>query len=332
DPSDIQLVQRELGVNCIALQLKPRLRASRFKLGKDESWRQELEWAYIMLDECKRLGITAIIVIYQFPIDPKLGVRQHDEKFWDDPAQLDEVIRLSGVMSKNFKARGQELGGYQVLSEPVVWREGKPFRPEVWPDTLNRIIEAIRTHDPERWIAVSPGPGGGARGYRTFKPLPHKRIIYNAHMYMPHRFTHQGVKENPLGAKYPGRIGLRYWDKSSLEDVLEPLRTFQEIYDVPVWIGEFSAARWAPGGEQYLEDVSGIFNQNGWGWSYYMYNGSPVWNPHYSAEYASEQNRKLWKKQYVGLASSRWKTLRKIFQVPPRRPVCDTCPTAVSVQ
>lgn len=312
-PEDIDLVYRELGVNCIALQLMTRLRALRFRLGKEDAWKQELIWADKMLDACENLGITAIIVIYQFPIDPNLGFDEKSAKFWDDSAQTDEVIRLSGELSKHFKDRGRELGGYQILSEPVVFRLGLPTRPETWPNLLKKIIETIRTYDYERWVAITPGPGGQPSGYKNFNPLPYKHIIYNAHMYTPHTFTHQGVLNYPLGPTYPGIINLKYWDKFGLINELNPVRTFQEKFDVPIWIGEFSSARWAQGAEQYVIDVSDVFKDYGWGWSYFAYNGSPVWNPNYNSEYAAVTDRNVWENQYVGLESKRWGTLRMIF-------------------
>jgi len=311
---DVQYLKENLNLNFLALQLKPRLRSQKYKLDPMEAFEQELDWAEQMLDACVTQEVTAMLVIYQFPIDPTLGLDEKSPKFWDDPKSLDEVVRLSGIMANRFAKRGNELSGYQVLSEPTVWRHGKPMRPEIWLETLQRIITMMRDLDKDCWIAVTPGPGGSPLSYEEFALLPYKRIIYNAHMYLPHRYTHQGVKNRHLGPKYPGFVARSWWDKSKLTACLGHLRDFQMRNNVPVWVGEFSAARWAPGSEDYIKDLVDIFESYGWGWSYFQYNGSHIWNPDYDDNYASNK-REEWTKHYIGKSSKRWDTLRSVFKV-----------------
>ena len=126
-------------------------------------------------------------------------------------------------------------------------------------------------------------------------------------MYTPHTFTHQGVHDFPLGPEYPDPT----WHSLTLRNVLAPVRLFQREHNVPVWIGEFSAIRWAEGAETYLRDVSEIFKEYGWGWEYFSYNGYHGWNPGYSPEFADEKS--LWESQYVGLLSRRWTTINRMF-------------------
>lgn len=94
-----------------------------------------------------------------------------------------------------------------------------------------------------------------------------------------------------------------------------PLRQFQKQHDVPVMVGEFSAVRWAEGGEQYLNDLAELFDEYGWSWHYFSATGWHGWNPDYNQNYPGKDGVGNWKKDYVGERSVRWQTLREIFSV-----------------
>ena len=91
---------------------------------------------------------------------------------------------------------------------------------------------------------------------------------------------------------------------------LSILRKFQLKNQVPVWIGEFSAIRWAKGAEVYINDLVSIFEDYGWGWTYFSLNGWHGWNPDYN-EIQPKENE--WKSHFVGTTSSRWATLKQLF-------------------
>jgi hypothetical protein len=97
-------------------------------------------------------------------------------------------------------------------------------------------------------------------------------------MYVPHTFTHQGVSGLPTGISYPGKIGNQEYDKDALRKVLKPVREFQLAYNVHIYVGEFSAIRWAPGAATYLSDCIDIFEEYGWDWSYHAYREWPGWS------------------------------------------------------
>ena len=70
------------------------------------------------------------------------------------------------------------------------------------------------------------------------------------------------------------------WDADALEAVLKPVIDFQKNYNVHIYIGEFSAIRWAPDRSacRYLADVISIFEQHGWDWSYHAYREWQGWS------------------------------------------------------
>jgi hypothetical protein len=318
DASDVAKIIETVDANFLALQLKPRLRAIMDKIDPEQALAREFTWADKVLDECTKHRITAMIVMYQFPMDPSLGIKQDMPVFWNKNEHLDEVVATARRVATYFAGRGIELVGYQFLSEPLVRAGGKVKIPDQWQSLLERIINTLRAEDPDCWVAVSPGPGGEALGYRFFDKLDHERIIYNFHMYKPHAFTHQGVGDFKLGPAYPGFIQYQYWDKARLERTVGPVVRFQSKHDVPIFVGEFSAARWAKGAEQYLLDAVSIFNANKWGWVYHSYSGSHVWNPHYDNEYCATK-RTEFEKHFVGVDTVRWNTLRKAFAFPAQK-------------
>ncbi len=313
-PEDIQVLKSRLPYNSIRLTIDARFYAKIKGVTVEQAWAESIAWGDAMLDACKSAGVTAVLSISQFPLDPSLGLTQESPEFWNDPSNLDEVIYRVGLLAEHFSARGTELGGYEILNEPVINDGGHMSLPPQWSGLMKRIVHEIRLYDPGRWIVVTPGVGGMPEGYKGFVPLEDNHIIYGTHMYNPHAFTWQGIGSRSLGYTYPGRIRLKFWDSAALVDTLSSLREFQKKYNVPVWIGEFSAVRWAPGSDKYLLDLVKIFNGYGWGWAYFNIHSYHGWNPDYDNRYSTDIKTD-WQSHYVGENSPRWDTLKKMFQL-----------------
>ena len=81
-----------------------------------------------------------------------------------------------------------------------------------------------------------------------------------------------------MGTRYPGMIDGVYADKKLLKKYLKPVVEFQKKYGARIYCGEFSVARYAPGGAQYLKDVISIFEEYGWDWSYHAFRESHYWS------------------------------------------------------
>ena len=97
----------------------------------------------------------------------------------------------------------------------------------------------------------------------------------------------QGVTPDlPTGVVYPGIINRVRWDRAQMAHSLQVVASYQKHYHVAIYIGEFSAMRWAPGAEAWLRDAISIFEQNGWDWSYHAFREWQGW----SAEYGSDKN------------------------------------------
>lgn len=310
---DVERYKKNLDLNIVRLNVNVRQYAKSKNISKEQAWESAMLWTDSMLDACARLGIRATVEVNQFSLDPAHPERMNTPRYWDDENMLNELYWVAGRLAERYASRGAELAAYQVLSEPLILRNGRATSPPKWRHVLDRIIAEIRMFDKERWIVVSPGPGGGPHGYESFVPSSDRYLIWGAHMYLPHAFTHQGIKGKAMGGGYPGMNGWKYWDKDSLRAALEPLKQFQKQYPGPVFIGEFSAVRWAAGGEQYVIDLASIFDEYNWGWTYFSATGWHGMNPDYDDKHSSDDPTE-WKAHFVGNHSLRWQTLRSIFK------------------
>lgn len=62
------------------------------------------------------------------------------------------------------------------------------------------------------------------------------------------------------------------------------MRDFQLKYGARIYVGEFSAVRWAPGADRYLEDCISIFEEYGWDWSYHAFREWSGWSVEHSED------------------------------------------------
>ena len=136
------------------------------------------------------------------------------------------------------------IWGYDLANEPVESMGSADLLD--WQELAERTAQAIRAIDPQRTIIVEPAMWGSPEGLLAFEPLNVPHVVYSVHMYIPHEFTHQNVHGVTTPKVYPGEINGRVWDKRQLEEALQPAIDFQQTYNVPMYIGEFSAIRWAP--------------------------------------------------------------------------------------
>lgn len=119
-----------------------------------------------------------------------------------------------------------------------------------------------------------------------FEPLPFPKIVYSFHMYEPGEFTHQGVFGPGPPLPYPGKYRGNWWDKAQLRRLLQPIADWAHDYNVQVYVGEFSAIRWAPGesAHDYLRDCIELFEEYGWDWAYHAFREWPGWSVEHIAD------------------------------------------------
>lgn len=232
---------------------------------------QALDWA-------KRLGVKVVLDLHSPPGgEPSQGgyVAATGGIFSKPQAQQD-FIEVWRKMARRYKGNSV-IWGFDLLNEPVDDQTAPGCQD--WQTLALTAGQAIREIDPDRTLIVEPPRWGGASGFEGFNPIPLPRVVYSFHMYEPGRFTHQRVfdKTQKLVA-YPGAIDGQTWNREKLIAAMRPAIEFARKYRVHLYVGEFSAIRWAPGAETYLADLTSIFEEQGWDWTYHAFREWSGWS------------------------------------------------------
>jgi endo-1,4-beta-mannosidase len=195
----------------------------------------------------------------------------------------DHFVKLWEKLARRFR-RHPALWAYDLVNEPVQTKlcpAGMDAQA-----TQERAARAIRKIDPDTTIIIAADDWDSPQGFRYLSPVDIPRVVYEAHMYVPHEYTHQGVGGPWQAVRYPGPIAGRQYDKETLKAVLQPVRDFQLDYNAHIYVGEFSAVRWAPGAADYLRDCIEIFEAYGWDWSYHAFREWSGWSVEYESRHA----------------------------------------------
>ena len=210
---------------------------------------------------------------------------------WGDPFRAKafaQAWRRLAVMLRDVSC----IAGYDLLNEP---NPTDPLNDHAvqraeWVQVLERTIEEIRAEDTRMPLIIEGIHGGMPIGLRSFPVLKDPRIVYSVHMYNPHAITHQHVSAGwsrtlpyPVDNDqllrgtdaFPGP-----WNISRLRMVFADTLDLQRRSGAPVFVGEFSCARWAPGESSlnYIRDCLTLFKEFGWSWVYHEFRGWSGWD------------------------------------------------------
>jgi hypothetical protein len=284
---------RNLALNWKANQIRWQLNWVPMK--QAEQWAKDLgnydKWLDGALAECdkalaacEKYGLKVLLDLHTPP-----GGRAGDGvcRMFQEKRYQDKLIEVWDRIAKRYKGR-KIIYAYDLLNEAVEGTVASGLMD--WRDLATEAARAIRKIDPGKPVVFEPSPWGGPDGFDVLEPLDLDRVIYSFHMYRPHNFTHQGVYNEKTGIAYPGEIDGEMWDKERLREEMLPAIEFQEAFNVQIYVGEFSVIRWAPGdsGYNYLRDVTSLFEQYQWDWSYHAYREWDGW----SVEHGPDRNNR----------------------------------------
>lgn len=248
-----------------------------------------------ILPECKKYGVRVCLDLHtppggRMPRNEGSSMRLFHDKRWQDA-----FVAVWEKLARKYKDE-KMIWSYDLLNEPVegsAFDEREPGEDGIldWQGLALKTSKAIRKIDSETAIVIEADPWGGPDSLEWFEPFDSKEVphvVYSVHMYIPHEYTHQGVYDAPTGLVYPGKISDKHWDKEALRQSLRVPIQFAKTNGVHIYLGEFSAIRWAPGGSavRYLKDCIEIFEEEDWDWAYHAFR---EWNG-WSVEHGPDKN------------------------------------------
>ena len=281
DEEGLRVLGRDWNANVVRWQLvRHRPLRDPLDMAAYDQWLQSaLKGLDAALPLCEKYGLRVVVDLHSPPGGRATsgGYAGSDHGLFTDAACQRKFVEIWQHMARRYR-NAKAIWGYDLANEPVeeVGEEGLAD----WQELAERAARAIRQIDPQRTIIVEPPQWGSPDGLKELRPLDVPNVVYSVHMYIPGAFTHQGVHGPSKPRYYPGEIDGKMWNKAQLEAALQPVVEFQKAYGVHIYLGEFSAIRWAPEGSacRYLKDLIDIFEAHGWDWTYHAFREWDGWS------------------------------------------------------
>ncbi len=198
-----------------------------------------------------------------------------DNSVWGDATKQNAWVEMWRKVAARYR-RHPNVAGYDLMVEPnsnellKIWEPDAFFRKyknttQDWNQLAARIVQAIRSVDPETPILVGGMNYSSLDWLSALAPLPDSRVVYGVHNYEPYNYTHQAMK----GTKtYPGKFspdGERSTiiDKNWLARKFSTIGDFQRERRAPVVVNEFGAMRWVKGAELFFRDSADLMEGYG---------------------------------------------------------------------
>jgi hypothetical protein len=288
DEAGLRVLGQQWNANLVRWQLirREEIKAPLDLLAYDRWLQSALKQLDAALPLCEKYGLRVVVDLHSPPgghLVTGAGYAGSDQGLFLDAACQRKFVEVWQHMARRYKD-SRTIWGYDLANEPVESAAGEDLAD--WQDLAERAAKAIRVIDPQRAIILEPPQWGNPQGLRELRPLAVSNVVYSVHMYSPHAFTHQGVHGPSHACHYPGQIDGKRWDKAQLEAALGPVVEFQRKYNVHIYIGEFSAIRWAPDDSayRYLADLIDIFEAHGWDWSYHAFREWDGWSVEHGSD------------------------------------------------
>lgn len=191
------------------------------------------------------------------------------------------AIRVWRDLTMRLKGRNV-VAGFDIVNEPVPDGLTYALRQARWLDFAALMVDAVRSVDPGRVVIIESAPDATGESFESLRPLPFPNLVYSLHSYAPFEFTHQTVMPDfPQLRTYPETGPGGRSSALVLADSLAPVLRFARRHDAPIYVGEFSAPRWAPSesAARYVAESIALFNRHGWSWSYHEFRAWHGWDP-----------------------------------------------------
>ncbi|MDR3708821.1 MAG: cellulase family glycosylhydrolase [Capsulimonadaceae bacterium] len=227
----------------------------------------------------QKYGVLVLVDMHSQPggrISPFEG-----DRIFADVRYQDKLAEAWEKISKRYRGN-PAVWGYDLCNEPL--ERTTPENVPGWQALATRLAKIVRRNDPDHAIIVE-SMNADPSEFRYLNPIPVKNIVYSVHFYEPGGYTMQGVGGAWAKVDYPGKISGKTWDKASLAEALQPVVDFQKQCHAAIYVGEFSAVRWAPNSTQWLRDAIDIFEAHHWDWSYHAFREWSGWDAEYPSDH-----------------------------------------------
>lgn len=214
--------------------------------------------------------------------------RSHE--IWREAPAQEAYAKMWREVAAHYRGR-TSIVGYDLMCEPHPDEEARQPLGN-WNVLAKQITSSIREVDKDTPILVNSSGWAYPQLFESLQPTGDPRTVYVVHFYDPHYYTHQkpGDKISYPGFRVPGKQD-NVWEKSTLAAKLGPVLSFQQKHDVPIFVGEFGCARFAPGVEEWMRDQLDLYEQYGWSWAYWAFREWDVMNIERAADATDKTNR-----------------------------------------
>lgn len=252
----------------------------------DGDTRRALE---LVLARAERAGLAVLLV-------PDLNA-ESASPLWSDAVHADAFVAAWVALARELRG-ADAIAGFDLLNEPnPPWPDGRiGSSSALWEALARRALQAIRAEDADLPIILEGVAGGSAMGLLALGHWDDLALVYSLHFYTPHEITHQRVSprwprtlsypnDDPRSLQgtwaYPGP-----WNRERLRAELTAAAARGRKDQLPVYVGEFSCVRWAPGesAANYVGDCLALFGEFGWSWTYHEFRGWPGWDAETTGE------------------------------------------------
>jgi hypothetical protein len=312
---------RDAGVETLGIQIKPSKRkaVSNPQITWQQGLDEELNWALEMVQACNDSTLRKIKVVIRFndlvSNDPPNSIEMNTDIWWDTYTP----ISLGFWEQVCQKFVGQDVYMFEIYSEParVDDRIDSPYpiKSEL-ENFYQEALNIVRFYNNEAYFLLSPGPYGkyvqylhGFTPFHIIDSIQPQKLMYGFHMYVEHKYTHQGIDNSHRPEMYPSAI----FDSNKMSLDFAEIAAWSLQYGYPIYMGEFNAVRYSPNALGWVNDV--IYNAKHFKmhWSFFAYKPNfkdwdPFWDVDNPDAYAAN-----WEIAYVGTCTPLWQFLLTQF-------------------
>ena len=228
------------------------------------------------LQACRERGLHMSLNSHRTPGYCINGNDREKDNLWSSKAAQDAFCALWTRFAARYKGVPASALSFDLLNEPPAPGQ-YGFSREIHEQIMRRVIGEIHAIDPDRPVVLDGICGGGI----AIPELADVGATHSGRGYEPFAISHHkanwcGIDQDKWPEPvYPGETFGKYWDRKALAMYYEP---WDEVAKkgVKIHIGEFGCHNKTPNDValRWLNDLTGVLADYGWGWSLWNFKGS----------------------------------------------------------